>query len=184
MRKARQMKKRTSPNDELRFTSILERSTNKLWGCHFRVPDRIAKRLIDGESRRVVCALNGSAEYQCAMLPHGNGSFVITVNKKLRDALGLAFGMEVQVSLRKDISEYGLPLPEELQELLRQDAKGSTLFHALTRGRQRTLLYIIGSVKNAEKRIARAIGVVDHLKTNGGRINYKQLNAMLKDPRR
>jgi hypothetical protein len=178
------MKKVPSLRDGLRFTSILERSTNKLWGCHFRVPNRTAKRLMEGDSRRVVCTLNSSAEYQCAMLPHGDGVFVITVNKKLRDALGLEFGMEVQVSLRKDNSEYGLPLPEELREIFRQDAEGNALFHALTRGRQRTLLYIIGSVKSSERRIARAIVVVKHLKANNGTINYKQLNAAMKDPRR
>jgi hypothetical protein len=168
----------------LRFTSILEQSSNKLWGCHFRVPNRIVKQLAEGNSRRVVCTLNGSTEYQCAMLPHGEGMFVITVNKKLRDTLGLEFGTEVQVRLRKDSSEYGLPLPEELREMFRQDAEGNAMFHALTRGRQRTLLYIIGTVKSSERRIARASAVVNHLKANSGKINYKQLNAALKDPRR
>ena len=109
---------------------------------------------------------------------------VITVNKKLRDSLGLAFGMEVDVRLMKDTTEYGLPLPEEFQELLRQDTEGNRLFHALTRGRQRTLLYIVGSAKNPEKRIARSISIIKHLKANRGTINYKQLSAMLKDPRR
>ncbi len=178
------MKKETRSKDKLRFTSVLERSDNKLWGCHFRIPSRIAKQLMNGDGRRVVCTLNDAAEYQRAMIPHGNGSFVITVNKKLRDSLGLTFGMEVEVSLRRDESQYGLPLPKELQALLRQDEEGNALFHALTRGRQRTLLYIIGSAKSSEKRIARAIAVVNHLKANKGAINYKQLYASLKDPRR
>lgn len=172
------------PTHGLRFTSILERSNNRLWGCHFDVPRRIAKQLIDGGSRRVFCRLNDSVEYQCALLPHGDGSFVIIVNKNLRVTLGLSFGMEVRVSLRKDRSEYGLPMPEELKELLRQDRKGNTLFHALTRGKQRTLLYIVGTVKNQEKRLTRAITVVDHLKANRGKINYKRLSASLKDPHR
>jgi len=167
----------------LRFTSILERSTNKLWGCHFRVPTRIAKQLFGNNSRRVVCSLNGSAPHQCAILPHGNGRFVITVNKKRRDTLGLDFGMKVSVTLKKDESEYGLPLPEELDELLRQDAEGRKLFHSLTAGRQRTLLHIIGSVKSPEKRVQRAIAVVNHLKVNKGKINYRQLNKSLRDPR-
>jgi hypothetical protein len=178
------MKNVSPAKGEHQFTSTLERSDNKLWGCHFRVPAPIAKQLVDGESRRVVCTLNNRAEYQCAILTVGRGARVITVNKKLRDSLGLAFGMEVHVRLKKDTSEYGLPLPEELQELLRQDAEGNRVFHALTRGRQRTLLYIVNSAKNPEKRIARAIVIIKHLKANNGRINYKQLNAMLKEPRR
>ncbi|HAL56026.1 MAG TPA: hypothetical protein DCP63_06015 [Bacteroidetes bacterium] len=178
------MKKATPPKNGFRFTSILERSVNRLWGCHFRVPKRIVERLSGTGSRRVLCSVNGSAEHQCAILPQRGGTFVITVNKNMRDALGLDFGIEVQVTLKKDLSTYGLPLPAELQELLRQDPEGSTLFHALTQGRQRTLLYIIGLVKNPEKRTARAVAVVRHLKANGGIINYRQLNAMLIDPRR
>lgn len=168
---------------KLHFDSILEQSRNKLWGCHFGVPNSIARQLIDGKSRRVICTLNDSAKHQCALLPRGNGSFLITVNKRLRGALGLNIGMTVRVSLRKDDSTYGLPMPEELDELFRQDAEGKRLFHALTAGRQRTLLYIIAAVKNSEKRALRAIAVVKHLKANNGKINYKQLNVTLKDQR-
>ena len=174
------MKKKTA----VRFTSTLECSTNKLWGCHFKVPPRIVRQLTGNNSRRVVCSLNGNPAHQCAILPHGSGRFVITVNKKRRDTLGLDFGSEVSVSLMKDESEYGLPLPEELEELLRQDSEGNKLFEALTRGRQRTLLYIIGSAKSTEKRIERALVIVDHLKANKGKINYKELGASLKRRRR
>lgn len=118
------------------------------------------------------------------MLPAGSGVFVIAVNKTLRDTLGLAFGMQVQVSLKKDKSEYGLPFPEELRGLLQQDPEGSALFHALTRGRQRTLLHIVGSPRSSTKRVARAAAVVKHLKAYNGQINYRQLYASLKDPRR
>jgi hypothetical protein len=177
--------KGTSPSKgAFHFTSILEQSTNKLWGAHFRVPERIAGRLSDGDSRRVVCTLNGVAEYQCAILPLGRGVSIITVNKKLRDALHLEMGMELHVRLAQDTSEYGLPMPEELQELFRQDIEGKNLFHALARGKQRTLLYMIGSVKGTEKRVRRSIIILDHLKAYGGKINYKRLAVALKDPRR
>ena len=167
-----------------KFTSTLERSTNKLWGSHFGVPKFVARKLIDGKSRRVVCTLNGSAEHQCALLPHGNGSFVISVNKKLRDNLKLEFGMPVQISLRKDDSKYGLPMPEELEELLHQDKEGHRLFHSLTPGRLRTLLYIVGQAKNPDSRIARALIIVQHLKAHKGKINYRQLNVTMRGAHR
>lgn len=166
--------------NKLQFTSTLEKSDNKLWGCHFSVPKAVAQKLIDGSSRRVVCTLNNATEYQCALLPHGNGTFVITVNKKLRDTLKLTFGMAVQVSLKKDESKYGLPMPEELEELFRQDKEARLLFHALTAGKQRTLLYIIGSAKGPDGRVSRAIIITKHLKTNAGKINYKELFQALK----
>ena len=165
----------------LQFSSTLEESNNKLWGCHFGVPEVIARVFIDGDDRRVVCTLNEKTEYQCALLPKGDGSFLITVNKKLRDRLGLKIGMKVSVSLKKDESQYGLPMPEELEEVLRQDEEGSRLFHALTPGKLRTLLYIAGHVKNTDARIARAVAIVEHLKANDGKINYRQLNEDLRN---
>jgi hypothetical protein len=124
--------------------------------------------------------LNDAQEFPCGLLHRGPRTYLITVNKKLRESLGLAFGQQVKVRLRKDESRYGLPIPEEFSVLLQQDRKGSALFHALTPGKQRTLLYIIGSVRNTGKRIARSLAVVAHLKANGGAIDYRQLNAQIR----
>jgi hypothetical protein len=164
----------------LQFTSRLEQSHNRLWGCHFGVPKSVAQKLVEAGLRRVVCSINGSPERQCALLPHGNGSYVVSVNKKLRSALGLSFGKAVHVSLRKDESKYGLPMPEEMEELLRQDKEGHRLFHSLTVGRQRTLLYMINSAKNTEARLTRAVIIIRHLRVDNGKINYRQLSQMLR----
>jgi len=177
------LKTRNASKNEFRFTSTLERSNNKLWGAHFRVPVEVEKKLIDKKSRRVFCMLNGKEEYQCAILHYRTHMPVISVNQLLRKKLRLDFGSSVDVVLKKDSSEYGLPLPEELKELFRQDKEGDRLFHALPRGKQRTLLYIIGLAKNPDKRTARAVTIVRHLKANGGKINYKQLTLMLQGPR-
>jgi hypothetical protein len=167
--------------EALHFSSVLEESTNKLWGCHFSVPGAVANTLIGaGDSKRVVCVLNEKIEYQCALLPHGDGTFVITVNKKIQTKLGLKYGVRVNVSLRKDESEYGLPMPEELAELLAQDEEGDRLFHALTPGKLRTLLYMVGQPKSSDIRLHRALVVVEHLKVNHGKIDYKKLNLAIR----
>ena len=163
------------------FTATLEESTNKLWGCHFGVPPLVAEALIaQREDRRVICNLNEKKQYQCAMLPRGNGTFLITVNKKIQKDLGLLIGAHVQVSLRRDDSEYGLPMPEELAEVLAQDEEANRLFHALTPGKLRTLLYIVSQVKNPDARISRSFLIVEHLKANAGKINYRQLGETMK----
>ena len=174
------MKKSAPSKTGLRFSSTLEKSTNKLWGSHFRVPPEVAKRLMKGTDRRVVCTLNDTVTYQCAMLPQKGGSFVISVNKQLCKKLKLDYGMDVRACLKKDESEYGLPLPEELGEVFRQDAAGDKLFHALTKGKQRTLLYIIGKAKTSNKRISQSLAIVNHLKINKGKINYRQLSNTLR----
>ena len=162
------------------ITSILERSDNKLWGAHFGVSRENAAKLVRGTSRRVVCSINGSPERQCALIPDGKGAYVITVNKALRTTLELTFGARLHVTLRPDDSKYGLPMPPELREVFRQDKQSSKRFHALTPGKQRTLLYIINSGKTLDERVFRAITIVRHLEENQGTINYRKLGVMLK----
>mgnify|MGYP000847606781 FL=1 len=167
-------------DDSLQFTAFLESSNNKLWGFHFPVPDLIAQTFLADNAKRVVCTLNENVAFQCGLIPKGNGAYCIMVNKKIREQLGLKPGSTARVSLRKDDSEYGLPMPEELAEVLAQDETGNRLFHALTPGKIRTLLYIVGHVKNTDARIGRAFAIVEHLKTHAGKINYKVLNEDLK----
>ncbi len=164
----------------LEFSSTVEKFNSNLWSFHLTVPEPIGRVFVSGNTRRVVCTLNETIDFQCALMPKGDGSYFININKKLRDRLGLKIGTVVRIRLRKDESEYGLPMPEEMKALLDMDEEGSALFHALTPGKQRTLLYIVGSVKNTDSRIARAIAIVDHLKANQGKINYRQLNEALK----
>lgn len=139
--------------DVLHFTAVLETSNNKLWGFHLPVPEWVAQSFISQGTRRVICTLNNQAAFQCGLIPKGEGDFCIMVNKKWRTQLGLREGSAVSVQLSKDESEYGLPLPEELQEALDQDEAGRDFFEALPPGKKRTLLYIVGFVKDQEKRI-------------------------------
>ena len=96
--------------------------------------------------------------------------FYIIVNKKKRDALGIVSGDIVDVELVKDESKYGLPMPEDFQEVLNQDPEADRLFHALTAGKQRSVLYHIGNVKNIDRRIHVALIFIEHLKNNDGKI--------------
>lgn len=166
--------------DSYAFSATLELSNNKLWGAHFVVPDAIAQVFVSEGAKRVVCTLNGRETHQCALLPKGDGSYLITVNKKLRDTLRLRESSRLQVALQKDESEFGLPVPEEFSASLEADPAGADWFYALTPGKQRTLLYIAQSVKNSDLRIARSIAILEHLKQNGGKIDYRQLNEAIK----
>ena len=172
-----------TPGKTFRFSSPLEISRNKLWGRHLKVPKRVAEAMIRGSSKRVWCALNGAPEHQCALIPFGNGVHIITVNASLQKKHKLKPGDPVHVTVWRDNTKYGLPMPEEFRELLRQDKEGNRFFHALTAGKQRTLLYIIGKGKKSNEKIERAIIIVRHLRENGGKINYRQLGEEMKKRR-
>ncbi len=151
-------------------------------GWHFLVISKAitAKFGFEGKFKRVVCTINGGESFQCALLPWGE-MFYIIVNKKKRDALGIVAGDTVDVLLEKDESKYGLPMPEELEEVLKQDTEGDRLFHELTQGKQRSLLYLLAQPKDIDVRIHQALLVVEHLKENGKIIDSK-LNEELKRP--
>ena len=134
-----------------------------------------------GNSRRVVCTLNGVETFPCGLMPHDGGYFIM-VNKAVRTRLRIEPGHNVKVVLTKDESKYGLPMPEEFREVLDQDPDGDRLFHALTPGKQRNILYYIAKLKDIDKRIHVGLIYIEHLKNNDGKIIYEELAEELKRP--
>lgn len=161
--------------------STLQKFDGNLWYYYVEIPKKKATPFIKENDRRVVCTLNKTISFQAALMPLGNGNFFINVNQATRKKLKLNQYDEVLVTLEKDNSEYGLPLPEEFKELLSQDLMGNEVFHQLTPGKQRTLLYIVGKPKSADLRIRNGIAVLEHLKKNNGTVNYKLLNQEIKN---
>jgi hypothetical protein len=163
----------------MEFTATLENFNTRLWSYHIKVPPGVVKSFLAGD-KRVVCTLNGVLEIQCAIMPAGEDTWFINLNKKVRDQLKLKEGSKVNVVLVKDESEFGMPFPDELREWLDQDPEGKTLFNQLTPGRQRNIIYVVNQIKDSDLRIRRSMIMIDHLKNNNGKIDFKKLNAELK----
>ena len=152
-------------------------------GWHFLVVNKeiVAKFGFEGKFKRVVCTINGGESFQCALLPSGE-LFYIIVNKKKRDELGIVADDSVDVLLERDESKYGLPMPEEFAEVLKQDADGDRLFHAISQGKQRSILYQIAKAKDVDLRIHYGLIVLEHLKENDGKVIDSKLFEELKRP--
>ncbi len=167
----------------IKFTTRLTKALGYDSGWHFvpvkaKIGEKFEKK---NGSRRVVCTINGGESFQCALLP-SDGDFVIVVNKIKRDKLKIVDGDKINVELKVDETKYGLPMPEELQEVLDQDPAGDKLFHSLTPGKQRSILYFVGKVKDIDRRIHTALIFIEHLKQNDGKIIQDTLQAELKRP--
>lgn len=148
-----------------------------------RIPRTIVVKLgIKGNTRRVVCTLNGSEAFQCGLMPDGNGEFFISLNKKLRDNLRVREGEVITVTLSKDESKYGLPMPEELAEVMHQDREGHKLFHALKPGNQRLVIRMVDAVTDIDKRIHRALVTMEYLKKTNGKFVYDELHTAMRRP--
>lgn len=134
-----------------------------------------------GGTRRVICTLNGSETFPCALMPY-NGIYYVMVNKEKRERLGLGAGDKVTVEIVADESEFGMPMPEELQEVLNQDPEGDKHFRGLKDGAKRSMMYYIGKFKDVDRRIHAALIFVEHLKNNEGKLDRRTLASELKRP--
>lgn len=124
-----------------------------------------------GNLRRVICTLNGVETFNCSLFP-SKGNYFIMLSKKLREKLRLEVGDTVSMELTKDESKYGMPMPEEFAEVLRQNAEGDRLFNALSPGNQRLMLKLVVFVKDVDKRIARSLVGIELLKQMNGIFDY------------
>ena len=165
------------------FTGILNSLDSKIWSGHVNVPPDIALELKTRKITRLVCTFNKELSSHSALMSHGDGTHFILLNKERCKKLGLLNGSQVEVEIASDDSPYGMPMPEEMAELLRQDPDASTYFHALSPGKQRNLLYIIGKPKGSDTRLKKAIGVCEYLKSAKGVLDFRELNQALKDNR-
>ena len=169
-------------SDGKEFSASLENfHNNDVWGHHLTVPDEVVQYFLEQKIKRVQCTLNGQYEFQCALMPKGNGTYFININSEIRKKFRLRIGTPVQVKLVEDKSQYGMPMPEELQEIFNIDDEASHFFHSLTPGKQRSLLYIIGKPKSSDVRLKKAIVVTEYLKSTRGHLDFKALNQAFKE---
>ncbi|HKX83855.1 MAG TPA: YdeI/OmpD-associated family protein [Pyrinomonadaceae bacterium] len=131
--------------------------------------------------RRVICTLNGTERFNYALMP-SKGDYFITLNKQRRKTLNLDIGDSVTLEIEKDESKYGMPMPEEFAEVLRQDPDGDKLFNDLSPGNQRLLLKLVVIVKDLDTRIHRALKAIEYLKRTNGKFVYDELYNAMKQP--
>ncbi|HIP32236.1 MAG TPA: hypothetical protein EYG86_05705, partial [Crocinitomicaceae bacterium] len=60
--------------------------------------------------------------------------------------------------------KYGFDVPEEFEELLRQDDIARERFESLSMGKRRSIIYLILQVKSSQKRIEKSIFLLENLK--------------------
>lgn len=166
------------------FQTPLEQIGSELWENIFRVENSIAEQFIMGDDKRVICTVNGQVRYHAALLHDGMGGYMMLLNQARRKQLGVRAGDLLTIQLEKDTSEYGMPMSNELREVLDQDSDADALFHRLTPGKQRTLIHWTDNVKNPDIRIRRALVMTAHLTARQGGIDFKELNEELKEANR
>ncbi|WP_421976260.1 YdeI/OmpD-associated family protein [Roseivirga seohaensis] len=162
------------------FTTTLAQFHYEHWSYHLPVSPEITAQFTNGNNRRVKCLINNKITIHTALMPINEGSYIL-VNQKIRTKLNISEGDKVEVTLEKDNSEYGIPMPESFNVLLDQDEVGSKFFHSLTPGKQRSLIYIVGKVKSIDSQLNKGLAILDHLTEVQGKLDFKALNVKIKE---
>lgn len=131
---------------------------------YIEVPEKIVARLGGKFRARLLCTLGGAPAFHCGLNPLGEGRGYITLSRQRLQDLGLRAGDFVAVELKLDTSKYGMAVPPEFREVLKQDPEAGKRFKALKPGKQRTLLHHVGGAKSVDLRIERSLRLMENLK--------------------
>lgn len=164
---------------QITFSGTLGRFDFNHWSYHIPVPDEVAAQMMDESHRRVLVWIKDSGPYHMALMKAKECWYVL-VNQELRTKFKLDEEKSFPVKIERDHSEFGHDIPEELQVLLDQDEEGNGYFRKLTPGKQRSLVYIVTTVKNPESRMKKSLAIIHHLKLAKGKLDFKQLNILIK----
>jgi hypothetical protein len=163
------------------FSGTFINPQSAIYYSGIEVPSAIIEEIKKLENKRFIVHINDLVEYPGTPVPIEKGIYIILVNKTRAKKLKLVIGQKVQVKLIQDNSKYGMPLPDEFKEVLDEDPEGKALLEGLTPGKIRNLIYLVTKVKNPEKRIEKAVIILEHLRINNGKLDNKMLNMAFKE---
>ena len=162
-------------------TKVAKLEDDRIYMYHLVIPTDIAAFYKEKKQKRLLCKVNNLDVYHSAILSLKDGYTYINLNKERLNGGKLKVGDRVQVTLDADTSEYGMPMPREVEEIFIQDKEVKQYFDTLTPGKQRSLLYLIGKFKSQDKRIEKAIVMTNYLKKVKGALDFKELNIAFKE---
>lgn len=135
-------------------------------GMHYILLDQsIMDELPVDNNKRAVCRLNNSTEIHCALMKKKEGGYNINIGSGICRKLQIQAGSMVTASFHPDETRYQFDMPEEFQEVLDTDPEANAVFHTLTDGNKRSLIYLVAKVKSGEKRIEKSLLIANRLKS-------------------
>jgi hypothetical protein len=143
-------------------TTILKfgKQGEKTGWTYIAIPADIAQKLKPGNKKgfRVKGKLDNYSFSGKSLLPMGKGEFILTIDSKIRKAIGKRHGAMLSVDLEFDKTEY--KINKEFLECLNDEPEALKFFNSLTGSHQRYFSKWIESAKGNEtkaKRIAQSI---------------------------
>lgn len=127
------------------------------------IPEPLAQKLKPGNKKsfRVTGTLDAHAIRQVAVMPMGDGAFLLGINAEMRKATGKGQGAEMCIKLEVDDSPI-LP-PAELLECLADEPEAMAYWESISGAHRNYFINHIESAKTVETRTRRVAQSLDAL---------------------
>ncbi|HMT29545.1 MAG TPA: YdeI/OmpD-associated family protein [Bacteroidia bacterium] len=160
---------------KVKFTTTLLRfSTHgeKTGWTYIDIPADIAQTLKPGNRRsfRVKGTINQHPIKMIAVMPMGNGNFILSVNAEMRKAIGKKHGAMVDVELSVDTSEF--KIDSDLMECLNDDPEALAYFNTLAPSHRN---YFSKWIESAKTEVTKAKRIALTLKALSKHMNYGEM---------
>ncbi|TZF81712.1 DUF1905 domain-containing protein [Pedobacter sp. BS3] len=148
------------------FTALIlqfaEQGEKTGW-TYIEIPAHIAAELLPGNKKsfRVKGTLDNHPIRQVALMPMGEGNFIMAINATMRKGIRKGKGATLAVSLEVDTSE--IEISPELLECLKYEPEALDFFNSLTKGHRNYFSKWIESAKTEATRANRIAKAVNAL---------------------
>lgn len=147
----------------IRFKAVIKKFGNqgeKTGWFYIEVPAEIAQKLVPGNKKafRVKGKLDSYAYEKLAIMPMGDGAFIMALKAEIRKSIRKSVGDTIDVRMEVDKNE--IKPPAELIECLEDEPEAMAFYKSLTKGHQNYFTQWIDSAKTEPtraKRIAQAV---------------------------
>jgi hypothetical protein len=151
----------------VQFTATIkkfDKQGEKTGWTYIEIPAAIAKKLNPNNKKgfRVKGKLDNYAYSMIALLPMGDGDFIMALNAIMRKGIKKQKGATVQVKMAVDMGE--IKPPKELMECLQDEPEALKYFNTLNKGHQNYFTNWINSAKTdptKSKRIAATLNALN-----------------------
>jgi hypothetical protein len=139
--------------------------TGKGWPHHVVLDQAMIDKIMVNGNKRAIAKVEGSNKtFHCGILKKKELGYYVYINTDVVNELKLTIGSKLRLHLEIDTSENQFATSPELNEVLDQDPEAKAIFNKLTAGKQRSLIYLVLSVKSIDKRIERALKIAQKIK--------------------
>lgn len=153
------------------------------WNNIVQIPLEFHEEIRNQDHLRVKCVFNANDISVTAhiSIKKRRDELYLVLNAAQRKKIKVSEGDTIHLTLDLETSPYGMPMPEEFLLMMQEDERADKLFHNLTPGKQRSLIYTVSKLKNVDARIRKALAICEHLVEYNGELDYKALNDKVKE---